>query len=561
MIVPTATLLLATAFIYLGEKVRQIVLVYNSDATLSLDSSNSNSSKIDLSPQSPYRIVIDGGSTGSRLHVFEFIQRTVIRNQLDSVEYSEEVECIRRGSWKAWPAMSSFARSTSEIEAGIMINASDVANHLVPLFDEASKVIPSKYHKTTPVKYQATAGMRLVELNEQDAVYDALYDGLVNSTLNSTGELFPFKHFQRGDIATLDGDLEGLYGAVAANYLHGSIDAELNVKSIKQLVNNTSEQDGGPIGALDMGGSSTQLVFLPHIVGPCLSERRHLQHDMHVDWDTCRNPTPERLEADEFYSYSYLSYGVDTFRERLWDVWIMDHQIASASDSDSCLPKVLWNPCSFKGYTLDWKGYTLYGTGNATECVRQVQRLLPALDEVHENQTCIDTRQNFTKDVREVGGVQIPPIRGKFFAFSLYYFTLDSLRALSTNDKNAHEMLNLSWPNPSIEELFNALHGLCSREWHDIKNERHEFTRKAVLPHRCIESVYIVTLLRDGYGFDLASRQITFTYLVNGSEVEWALGLALSSYSKEVGQSRNEAVNPVKFDDNRMMHEVMMDTI
>merc|ERR1712232_1123618 len=217
------------------------------------------------------------------------------------------------------------------------------AAHLVPLFDEASKVIPRKYQMATSVKYQATAGMRLVELREQDVVYDALYEGLQNSVLDSTGEVFPFENFDRSDIATLDGDLEGLYGAIAANYLHGSIDAELNVKRTRQTFNNTSDQDG-PIGALDMGGSSTQLVFLPH---------------------TCRNPNPNRLEGDEFYSYSYLSYGVDTFRERLWDTWVMDHQIASASSSESCLSKVLWNPCSFKGYTLEWKGYSLYGTGNA----------------------------------------------------------------------------------------------------------------------------------------------------------------------------------------------------
>jgi len=555
MIIPVATFLVAAAFFYLGVNVRQVALIYSNDTEPSYLPPKTNNTIEEVSSQSPFRIILDGGSTGSRLHVFEFVSRTKIRNRLGNIEYAEEVECIRRGSWKAWPAMSSFARSPSEVESGIMVNSSDLAAHLVPLFDEASKVIPRKYQITTAINYQATAGMRLVELREQDVVYDALYEGLVNSVLNSTGEVFPFENFDRGDIATLDGDLEGLYGAIAANYLHGSIDAELNVKRTRQTFNNTSDQDG-PIGALDMGGSSTQLVFLPHIVGPCSSQRRNVP-DINVDWDTCRNPDPNRLEGDEFYSYSYLSYGVDTFRERLWDVWIMDHQISSASNSDSCVPKVLWNPCSFKGYTLEWKGYTLYGTGNATECVRQVQRLLPALDEVNENQTCVDTRQNMA-DVRVVGGMQHPQLRGNFFAFSLYYFTLDSLRVLSSNDRDAHEMLNLSWPNPSIQELYNALHGLCSREWHEIKHEKHEFTRASVLPHRCIESVYIVTLLRDGYGFDPTSRQITFTYLVNGSEVEWALGLALSSYSKEGGRYEKVTASPAHFDDNRLLPEFML---
>jgi hypothetical protein len=43
----------------------------------------------------------------------------------------------------------------------------------------------------------------------------------------------------------------------------------------------------------------------------------------------------------------------------------------------------------------------------------------------------------------------------------------------------------------------------------------------------------MVTLLKDGYGFHPSSRDITFTFLVDGSEVEWTLGMALSIYAEE----------------------------
>merc|ERR1712070_134449 len=117
---------------------------------------------------------------------------------------------------------------------------------------------------------------------------------------------------------------------------------------------------------------------------------------------------------------------------------------------------------------------------------------------------------------------------------SLYFFSLDSLRVFSQPGKDAHIALNQSWPNPSINELHDALDGLCSRDWHsDMKLQRgvHSFTRAEVLPHRCLESVYMVTLLKDGYGFHPESRDITFCFLVDGSEVEWSLGMALSLYS------------------------------
>lgn len=54
-----------------------------------------------------------------------------------------------------------------------------------------------------------------------------------------------------------------------------------------------------------------------------------------------------------------------------------------------------------------------------------------------------------------------------------------------------------------------------------------------MLPDRCFESVYMVTLLRDGFGFEMESRDITFTFLVDGSEVEWTLGMAISHFAED----------------------------
>lgn len=43
----------------------------------------------------------------------------------------------------------------------------------------------------------------------------------------------------------------------------------------------------------------------------------------------------------------------------------------------------------------------------------------------------------------------------------------------------------------------------------------------------------MVTLLRDGFGFEMESRDITFTFLVDGSEVEWTLGMAISHFAED----------------------------
>jgi hypothetical protein len=145
--------------------------------------------------------------------------------------------------------------------------------------------------------------------------------------------------------------------------------------------------------------------------------------------------------------------------------------------------------------------------------------------------------QSSSTQRRMVGGVQYPALQGKFIAMSLYFFTLDCLRELST-----HEPLKESWPSPTIQDLATALDSLCSRHWQGdlqlIQHEAHTYTRADVLPDRCFESVYMVSLLRDGYGFHPSSQDITFSYLVQGSEVEWSLGLALSLFAQQDHENR-----------------------
>mmetsp|Transcript_9335 Transcript_9335/g.13502 ORF Transcript_9335/g.13502 Transcript_9335/m.13502 type:complete len:646 (+) Transcript_9335:367-2304(+) len=475
------------------------------------------------SSESPYRIVIDGGSTGSRLHIFEF--------QKDSS--TNLTTCIRKGSDKIYIPISTFAQNITSSK----ITDGTVAQHLLPLFSYAASIIPPQYHTTTTIHYQATAGMRLIEPKVQKAVYDSLYQGLLSS------DSFVFTNLQRRDIATLGGEKEALYGAVAANYLKGVVDVNLHM--IGDEEGDHLEYYDGPLGALDMGGASMQIVYLPHI-DDVLEEGEIYKEveDINDDDDAPMEPLPslpDRLNGEEFFSTSYLSYGADQFRERLWNTLVKEHErewrrsshIDSVTEGDDVHSNTIENPCSFRGYTSEWKGHILIGSGNARKCAEEVNRLIP-----HHEKNTEDSDEN--EDLvmesigpsRIVGGVEHPPIRGHFFAMSLFFFTLDCLRELS-----GHKLLNKHWPTPSIADLTSALDSLCSRHWSNdlelIQENSHEFTRAKVLPDRCLESVYMVTLLRDGFGFEPESRDITFTYLVDGSEVEWSLGLAISHFAEE----------------------------
>merc|ERR1712216_875115 len=278
--------------------------------------------------------------------------------------------------------------------------------------------------------------------------------------------------------------------------------------------------------------------------------------DMLADNDTTEKDydVPSHLNDKEFFSTSYLSYGADQFRERLWDLWVLETEKNSLNhDHGENSPSVIFNPCSFVGYQMNYRGYTLLGTGNAISCTDQINRLIPHhdnaidLDELYpwlydENTESLmsdSDQQEQAMKRKMVGGVEHPPLRGKFYGMSLYFFTLDCLRELSDND----HLIHVSWPTPSIEELTHALDAFCARKWQgdleEVQHEVHEHTRAEVLPHRCVEAVYMVTLLRDGFGFHPSSRDITFTQWVEGNEVEWSLGMALSEFAAEKGRRRD----------------------
>ena len=89
-------------------------------------------------------------------------------------------------------------------------------------------------------------------------------------------------------------------------------------------------------------------------------------------------------------------------------------------------------------------------------------------------------------------------------------------------------------PNPSIEEIEIATHDFCALEWANVKenmmgkDKKHAFTKSSQLHNRCLEALYMTTLLEYGFGFDSSHRNITLALEVMGHEVEWTLGFALA---------------------------------
>jgi apyrase len=165
-----------------------------------------------------YSVVIDAGSSGSRLHIFAKTQ--VAPGQL--------------------PTITDLSPSDNTVHPGIASYAehpNDAGPALQPLLDKAQQVFSNagvRYLSEVEFNLMATAGMRLLPTEKQAQIYHAVSNYL------STHSKYHVK-----TMATIPGKMEGIYGWLAVNYLE----------------NNFRQDKQSTAGSLDLGGASTQIVY------------------------------------------------------------------------------------------------------------------------------------------------------------------------------------------------------------------------------------------------------------------------------------------------------------
>ncbi|OWK08057.1 ENTPD1, partial [Cervus elaphus hippelaphus] len=139
-----------------------------------------------------FGIVLDAGSSHTSLYIY----RWPAEKENDTGVVTQIEECKLKG-----PGISGFAKKLHEINV-----------YLTACMERARKVIPSAQHPETPVYLGATAGMRLLRMENQQMA-DKILDAVANS-INK----YPFD-FQGARI--ISGQEEGAYGWITVNYLLG----------------------------------------------------------------------------------------------------------------------------------------------------------------------------------------------------------------------------------------------------------------------------------------------------------------------------------------------------
>ncbi|XP_062867203.1 ectonucleoside triphosphate diphosphohydrolase 2 [Trichomycterus rosablanca] len=437
--------------------------------------------KIQEPQQHMYGIVLDAGSSHTTMYVYKW----PADRQNGTGVVTQHSECTAKGG-----GISSYAGQPGA--AGRSLEA---------CLKQAVQDIPPERHHLTPVYLGATAGMRLLNLSSPEMSSQVLQE--VGQTIKS----FPFNY--KG-ATILSGNEEGAYGWVTVNYL---LENFIKYGFVGRWMNPGRQT----VGALDLGGASTQITFVTQ-----------------EEVQDSRDHMTLRLYGQEYslYTHSYLCYGaVEVLRRLLAHLLTAQHSTTTVyhpcfpSDHNETLKlqQVFESPCTKSQRPSSYEpqaSVTIQGTGNYQHCMGN-------MSEIFSFQECLYSKCSFDS-------VFQPNVTGSFMAFSAFFFTHDFLQK-STG-------LSISTP----DHLQNAAQAVCNMTIMKMI-EKVSGVKKSFLRDYCALTVYIQILMLRGYGFNEDSfPKVSFQKKAGDSSLGWALGfmLNMSSMLPEDSVNFRRALHP-----------------
>ncbi|KAI9665499.1 MAG: Golgi apyrase [Alyxoria varia] len=396
-----------------------------------------------------YGVILDAGSSGTRLHIYRWLDSAKARLKANKKElhHLPVLETEKKWTKKMKPGISTFGEDPHAVGS----------DHLQELLDHALEQIPKEDVKTTPIFLMATAGMRLLPKIQREAILQEVC-------------AYARKHtnFQLPDcglhIQVIPGETEGLYGWIAANYLLGSFD---NPKDHKHGNGHHT------YGFLDLGGASAQIAF-----APSPSEARKHASDLQLLRLRTLDGGPSEYKV---FVTTWLGYGVNEARRRYLQALVDSVHTSKAKEiPDPCLPQGLKEKPD-KGVDLP---APLIGTGKFKECVAQ------ALPLIGKNESCNDPPCLFN-------GRHVPAIDfdvNHFVGVSEYWHTTHEIFEMGHTDK-AYDFR--TYQQRVIE--------FCSQDWFTIEKgiKKHKWGKKvdeSTAADVCFKASWLINLLHEGIG-------------------------------------------------------------
>ncbi|KAJ3105091.1 Golgi apyrase [Phlyctochytrium planicorne] len=454
--------------------------------------SKDHESEWDMNRQ--YGIVIDAGSSGSRLLVYSWIdpKKSKLLGQSGIITIDKGAQTGSEWIHSIEPGISSLASQPSY---------DNVDTYLKPLLEFAAAAVPKAKIPSTPLYLFATAGMRLISESAQGSI-------LINACESTQQYGFSLVRGCNSHFRVISGRLEGIFGWLTVNYLKGGFGKQ----------ESAPPTDMATFGFLDMGGASTQIAFEP-------DKKAMEDHPSDLTSVKLRTVAGIGLKFNVF-STTFLGFGVNEARKRYMqsllqpnaETHIENHlrlrqenkeivntnaKNAPSSVSDPCLPSGL-----LLENTLEDKSAATHflGTGSLSGCL---SLQLPLLN---KSSPCTTSPCFFN-------GVHGPPATFKesrpYLGASEYFYTPHSVYDLPEGplDPAAFEKETSSY---------------CATPWTDLLQK---FESK-VWPHadikrvqmQCFKSAWLLTILHEGFGAPKNMTTVEPVNEINGFSVSWTLG-------------------------------------
>ncbi|XP_014393778.1 PREDICTED: ectonucleoside triphosphate diphosphohydrolase 4 isoform X1 [Myotis brandtii] len=465
-------------------------------------------------PSVNYGIVVDCGSSGSRIFVYCWPRHN--GNPHDLLDIRQMRDKNRKPVvMKIKPGISEFATSPEK-----------VSDYISPLLNFAAEHVPRAKHKETPLYILCTAGMRVLPESQQKAILEDL--------LTDIPVHFDFL-FSDSHAEVISGKQEGVYAWIGINFVLGRFEHIEDDDEAVVEVNIPGSESSEAIlrkrtaGILDMGGVSTQIAYevpktsehaftvLAEV--PLLNPGERRQEE--AKEEVAKNLLAEfNLGCDvhqtehvyRVYVATFLGFGGNAARQRYEDKIfantfqknrLLGKQTGLAPDTpylDPCLPLDIKDEIQQNGQTM-----YLRGTGDFDLCRETLQ---PFMNKTNETQTSLN-------------GVYQPPIHfrnSEFYGFSeFYYCTEDVLRM--GGDYNA-------------VAFTKAAKDYCATKW-SILRERFDRGLYAShadlhrLKYQCFKSAWMFEVFHRGFSFPVNYKTLKTALQVYDKEVQWTLGAIL----------------------------------
>jgi apyrase len=267
--------------------------------------------------EAKYGLIIDAGSSGSRIYIYCWRPAEANANGTPWVTAA-------RAQVGERPWLDEGGGPLSKVS-----NEMDAETVLEPLIDYVKKKIGNDPQTLaqTPLHLMATAGMRLKVKEDQDKIIE-------------TVETYLRKTFPSATSEVISGEDEALYGWIAVNYLLGFL----------------KEKDGNSsptMGILELGGASTQIAYASSDPSP--------QGLFTLPWgDT----------TYQIYRHSADKLGQDQAKDKI-------DAVIRIENSSKIKGEKKLNPCYPNGYLKPGDSDLGQGAGDYDICKEKIEKTLP----------------------------------------------------------------------------------------------------------------------------------------------------------------------------------------